>query len=99
MVILALISALCLLLFLRLTGPLRFLPLLVGLPLMIALTGEVLMAEFGLSLPGAVLTAILLLGILIGLPAIGLHVASRQAERQRRERAERLAALRRHIDP
>lgn len=56
-----------------LSGPLRLLPLLVASPVLLALIGDLLMREWALSIPAALLLAVPILALLLGLPLSALR--------------------------
>jgi len=91
------VSLFCLLLATRLSGPFRAIPLLVAAPVLLAVIGSVLMSEFGLSIQTALLLACFALVVLIGLPLLITQIVTRRAEAVARERHQRLAALRDHL--
>ncbi|MBU9697345.1 hypothetical protein GU927_005735 [Rhodobacteraceae bacterium HSP-20] len=91
----ALIALACLALAALLRGPLRIIPLVVAVPLLLALTGSFLRTEFGLSIAAALLGSALLLMILLGLPALAVRILRRKTRAATEQRNRRLAAIRR----
>lgn len=86
-------SLFCLLLAIRLSGPFRLVPILIAAPVLLAVIGSVLMAEFAFSIPAALLVAALALAGLIGLPTLAVGFILRKEQEAARLRRERLAAL------
>lgn len=91
-------SLFCLLLAMRLAGPLRFVPLMIATPILLAVIGTVLMTEFDLTVAGALLFATLALLICIGLPTLAYRLVEARNKALEQEKQRRINALRRHLE-